>query len=148
MWVKFLSAWVAASALCVVAGAGATGTFNVREHGAVGDGKTPDTSAINKAVDACAASGGGEVFVPAGRYLTGTIHLKSNVTLKLDDGTVIVGTPDLSQYQNFTPPGKTPLASRLWWHRALVLGEGVENVAIVGRGTIDGNKVFDPNGEE
>ena len=127
---------------------GATGVFNVRDHGAVGDGKTLDTPALNKAIDACATAGGGQVLVPAGRYLTGTVHLKSNVTLKLDDGAAIVGTPDLSQYQNFTPPGETPLASRLRWHRALILGEGIENVAIVGRGTIDGNKVFDPEGEE
>src|SRR5690348_4040651 len=77
--------------------------FNVHDHGALGDGKTLDSPAINKAIDACSAAGGGQVFVPAGRYLTGTIHLKSNVTLKLDDGAVIVGTPDLDQYQNFTP---------------------------------------------
>ena len=127
---------------------GATGVFNIRDYGAVGDGNSPDTAALNKAIDACSAAAGGEVLVPAGRYLTGTVHLKSNVTLKLDDGATIVGTPDLSQYQNFTPPLGTPLASRLWWHRSLILGEGVENVAIVGRGTIDGNKVFDPQGEE
>jgi polygalacturonase len=126
----------------------ATGVFNVRDYGAVGDGKTLDTAALNKAIDACSTARGGQVLVPAGRYLTGTVHLKSNVTLKLDDGAEIVGTPDLSQYQNFTPPGETPLASRLRWHRALILGEELENVAIVGRGTIDGNKVFDPDGEE
>ena len=127
---------------------GATGIFNIRDYGAVGDGKTPDTAALNKAIDACSAARGGQVLVPAGRYLTGTVHLKSNVTLKLDNGAEIVGTPDLSQYQNFTSPGDTPLASRLRWHRALILGEDLENVAIVGRGTIDGNKVFDPDGEE
>lgn len=127
---------------------GARSVFNVREFGAVGDGKTLDTPALNQAIEACAAARGGQVLVPAGKYLTGTVHLKSNVTLKLDDGAAIVGTPDLSQYQNFTPPGETPLASRLRWHRALILGEGIENVAIVGRGTIDGNKVFDPQGEE
>jgi hypothetical protein len=123
-------------------------TFNVRDHGAAGDGKTVDTAALNKAVEACAAAGGGEVQFPPGKYLTSTIHLKSNVTLLLDDGAEVVGAPDPEQYQHFTPPGQTPLASRLKWHRALVLGEGVENVGIVGRGVINGNKVFDPTGEE
>ena len=122
--------------------------FNVRDHGAAGDGTTHDTAALNKTIEACAAAGGGQVLVPAGKYLTGTVHLKSNVTLNLDAGAEIVGTSDLEQYQNFTPPGETPLASRHRWHRALVLGVGVENVTITGRGTINGNKVFDGRGEE
>jgi len=136
------------AALCPAAPAAAPAVFNVRDHGAAGDGKAHDTAALNKAVEACAAAGGGQVFVPAGKYFTGTVHLKSNVTLLLDAGAEIVGTSDLDQYQNFTPPGETPLASRLRWHRALVLGVGVENVTITGRGTINGNKVFDERGEE
>ena len=127
---------------------GASSVFNVRDHGAAGDGKTLDSPAINKAIDACSAAGGGKVLVPAGPYLCGTIHLKSNVTLLLDAGAEIIGTSDLQQYQNFTPPNQTPLASRLHWHRALLLGENLQNVTITGRGTINGNKVFDPNGEE
>lgn len=122
--------------------------FDVRDNGAIGDGKTSDTAAVNKAVDACSTAGGGVVRFGPGKYLTGTIHLKSNVTLLLEEGAEIVGTSDLDQYQNFTPPGETPLASRHRWHRALVLGVGVENVAITGRGVINGNKVFDPQGEE
>ena len=133
---------------CPAAARAASSVFNVRDHGAVGDGKTLDTVALNKTIDACAASGGGQVFVPPGKYLTGTIRLRSNITLVLDAGAEIVGTSDLEQYQHFTPPGHTPLASRLWWHRALLLGEGVENVTITGRGAINGNKVFDAQGEE
>src|SRR5882672_5217837 len=56
---------------------------DVREHGAIGDGKTLDTAAINKAIDACAAAGGGQVVFPPGRYLAGTIHLKSGITLMI-----------------------------------------------------------------
>src|SRR5437762_310513 len=122
--------------------------FNVREYGATGDGKTSDTAALNRVIDACASAGGGQVLFGPGRYLTGTIHLKSNITVMLEAGAEIVGTPDLDQYQNFTPPGQTPLANRLRWHRAVILGEGVENITIPGRGIIDGNKVLDARGEE
>ena len=127
---------------------GAARVFDVRDQGAAGDGTTHDTAALNKAIETCAAAGGGQVLFPPGKYLTGTIHLKSNVTLKLDAGAEIVGTSDLEQYQNFNPPANTPLASRSRWHRALLLGVGVENVAITGAGVINGNKVFDPRGEE
>ena len=137
-----------AVAVMLLAGSASAAVFNVRQYGAAGDGKTPDTAALNKAVEACAAAGGGQVLIPPGRYLTGTIRLKSNVTLMLDTGAEIVGTSDLEQYQNFDPPGSTPLASRSRWHRALVLGVGVENVSICGRGVINGNKVFDARGEE
>jgi hypothetical protein len=122
--------------------------INVREQGAVGDGQTLDTAAINKAIDACAAAGGGQVLFPPGKYLTGTIHLKSGITLLIPPAAQIVGTSDTEQYQNFAPPVQTPLANRLRWHRALILGVGVENVVITGGGVIDGNKVFDPRGEE
>ena len=125
-----------------------TGTFNVRQWGATGDGKTLDTSAINRTIEACTAAGGGQVLIPAGRYLTGTIQLKSHLTLVLEAGATIVGTSDLDQYKNFSPPGETPLADRLRWHRSLILGDGVENVTIAGQGVIDGNKIADPQGEE
>jgi hypothetical protein len=123
-------------------------TFNVRAHGAVGDGRTHDTDAINKTIDEASAAGGGQVLFPPGKYLTGTVHLKSNVTLMLDAGAEIVGTSDLDQYHHFSPPEGTPLAERRRWHRALILGDGAENIGIVGRGVINGNKVFDADGEE
>jgi polygalacturonase len=135
-------------ATALVPAHGAALVFNVRDHGATGDGTTHDTVALNKTVEACSTAGGGQVLFPPGKYLTGTIHLKSNVTLQLDAGAEIVGTSDLDQYQNFEPPAQTPLASRTRWHRALLLGVGVENVAITGAGVINGNKVFDPRGEE
>lgn len=68
--------------------------FNVRVFGATGDGKTLDTPAINKTIDAVAAGGGGTVFFPAGSYLSVTIRLKSNVALYLDQGaTIVAATP-------------------------------------------------------
>lgn len=123
-------------------------TFNVRMHGALGDGKTLDTRAINEAISACSKAGGGQVFFPAGRYLSGTIRLQSHVTLHLDAGARIIGTADLTQYEQPGVPDFMPEAKWGKWHRALLLGENVEDVTISGSGMIDGNKVFDPTGEE
>jgi len=124
------------------------GVFNIRDYGAAGDGKTLDTAAINKAIEACAAAGGGQVLFPPGKYLSGTVHLKSHVTLFFDAGARLIGTTDLAQYQHPTPPAFMPEARWGKWHRALILGDGVEDIAIAGQGVIDGNKVFDPTGEE
>ncbi len=125
------------------------GVFNVRDFKAAGDGEHSDTGAIQKAVDACAVAGGGEVLLPPGRYLAGTIRLKSHVTLWLDAGATLLGTTNLDEYENFTPPAGTPEARfRPQWHRALLLADGAENIGIMGFGTIDGNRVFDPRGEE
>lgn len=126
----------------------ASRVFDVRRYGAVGDGKTLDTAAINRAVAACAEAEGGQVLLGPGTYLSGTVRLRSNVTLKLDAGARLVGTTALERYEHFNAPAGTPEAGGGKWHRALVLGVGVENVSIVGQGVIDGNKVFDPTGEE
>jgi len=123
--------------------------YDLRDYGAKGDGITLDTAAFNSAIAACAAAGGGQVLVPPGLYLTGTIRLKSNIAFLLEDGAEILGTPDLMQYEWFTPPKGNPLAEIApHWHRALLLGIDVENVTIAGRGMINGNKVSDPQGEE
>lgn len=127
---------------------GAAGVFNVRDFGARGDGATLDTAALNKAIEACAAAGGGQVLVPPGNYLSGTVVLKSNVHVRLEAGSRIVGTRDLTQYRYFTPPAGTFEARNPRWHSALILMDGVQNVSISGEGTIDGNNVRDPKGEE
>ena len=88
------------------------------------------------------------MLVPAGRYLSGTIHLRSGVTLHLDAGARLVGTTNLAHYAQPTPPAFMPEAKWGKWHRGLIIGENVEDVAITGTGVIDGNKVFDPTGEE
>src|SRR5438270_309178 len=111
-----------------------------RQHGAVGDGKTLDTGALQKAIDACAARGGGTVYVAAGRYLSGTLLLRDNITLWVDSGATIIGTPDLSQY-------RSAIDEQVWYH-SLVLAKGVRNVSVIGRGTLDGGKVRNPKGEE
>jgi len=123
-------------------------TLDVRAFGAKGDGRTVETEALNRAM-AAAGREKGEVRFPPGRYLSGTIELRSGVTLHLEPGATLLGTTNLSDYKMFRPPAGTPEAGfKPEWHRALLLGVNVENVRITGGGIIDGNKVFDPKGEE
>ena len=132
----------------IAAQADATGRIDIRRRGAKGDGLALDTGAIQKALDDCAASGGGTVVFPPGRYLSGTIHLRSGVTLHLEAGARLVGTTNLAHYAQPTLPAFMPEAKWGKWHRGLIVGENVEDAAITGLGTIDGNKVFDSTGEE
>ena len=137
--------------LCTVQSLSAveTRTFNVLEHGAAGDGKTDDTESINRTITACAVAGGGQVVFPPGRYISGTVHLKSHVALVFEAQSRLISTDDLSRYQHFSPPEGTHEARfRPAWHRGLILGIDVEDVSIIGDGVIDGAKVFDPRGEE
>ncbi len=117
--------------------------FNVTHYGATGKGVQPDTKGIAAAIDASAKAGGGTVYFPAGTYLTGTIHLKSNVTLWLASGATVLGTKDLTAYESAAPGG-----SGQDWYDALVVAKDVHNVAVIGRGVIDGNHISNPRGEE
>ncbi|MHC1764871.1 MAG: glycoside hydrolase family 28 protein [Verrucomicrobiia bacterium] len=144
---KALLLWPAA--LAQTAGTdNAAPVFDVRKFGALGNGAATDTGAINKAIDACANAGGGQVLFPPGNYLSGTVHLRSSVTLFLSAGARLVGTTNLAEYRQPSPPAFMPEARLGKWHRGLIIGENVENARIEGPGTIDGNKVFDPTGEE
>jgi hypothetical protein len=106
----------------------------ITDHGAVGNGVTLNTKAIQKAIDAAHAAGGGTVRVPAGDFLTGTIELKSRVTLHLGQGARLLGSPDLADY-----PARTwgHHDDRLPYH--LIYASEAEHVAIRGDGVIDGN---------
>ncbi len=114
---------------------------NVLDYGAVCDGKTLCTEAIQAAVDACAESGGGRVTVPAGIYISGTIWLRSHVELHLEHGSVIKGSTNMDDYneldaflQNFSSP-----VNERWLGKHLVLAVECENIAITGTGTFDGS---------
>jgi polygalacturonase len=117
------------------------GLYNVKEYGAAGDGRRPDHVAINKAIEACADKGGGTVYVPAGTYLCGSIHLKSHITLLLDAGAVLLGAPaELNLYDKaeaFTDTAYQD-GGHTYFHNSLIWGEGLADIAIVGRGRIDG----------
>src|SRR5690242_7620678 len=121
-----MNPWLAV--VCLATSVSAAGRFDVRELGAKADGHTLDTAAIQKAIDACGDAGGGQVVFPAGRYLSGTIHLRSDVALHLDSGARLIGTTNLAEYMRPTPPEFMPEARWGKWHRALIVGENVENV--------------------
>lgn len=105
------------------------------DAGIVGDGVTLNTDAIQRAIDRCAAVGGGTLTLPAGRYLTGTIELRSNVRLHLAEGAVLLGSPEPQHYRNLDPFIDAVGQSR---GHALIVAVEADNVAIEGRGTIDG----------
>jgi len=107
-------------------------TCNPRDFGAKADGTTKDTAAIQKAIDACAAKDGGTVQLTEGMYLSAPIVLKSNITLQLDKGATLLGSPDHADYPAITE-------FRLPGVQALVSATNAENVSITGEGTIDGN---------
>ena len=115
--------------------------FNVRAYGATGDGKTLDSPAINQAIAAAAAAGGGTVLVPAGTYLSGSIHLQSNIHLLIDAGATILGAPqDLNAYDETEPfPGIAYQdGGHCYFHNSLIWGENLTNVFITGNGMING----------
>jgi polygalacturonase len=109
---------------------------SVRDFGATGDGKALDTAAIQNAIDAAVAEGPGKVTVPGGTYLAGTIVLKSNLTLHLEDGAEIRGADDLTQYKNLDP-FKDGLGAEVG--TAFVTATDAKNLTIEGRGTLHGN---------
>ncbi|WP_207495876.1 rhamnogalacturonidase [Aridibaculum aurantiacum] len=115
---------------------------NIRSYGAVGDGKTLDTKAINDAIEAAVKAGGGTVFFPAGKYLSYSIRLKSNISLYLDQGSTIIAadSSDGGRYDAPDPgPGnKYQDYGHSHWHNSLIWGENLENVSILGPGTIWG----------
>ncbi len=114
--------------LFFTAAAMAQGTYNIKDFGAVGDGVTVNTKAVQKAVDACTKNGGGTVEVPPGVYLSGTLRLYSHNSLHLQNGAVLKGSSKLSDY---TPAGTV--------HLGLIYAEDATDITIYGEGNIDGN---------
>jgi polygalacturonase len=110
------------------------GFVNVRDYGAVGDGTHLETTAFAHAIAACEAQGGGTVYVPPGRYLSGTVILKSHVTLHLEGGATILGSEDPADY----PDTKSVWGDDTIMIAPLIYAEDAENISITGRGTLDG----------
>src|ERR1700728_183727 len=127
------------------------GIFDVRTYGAVGDGKAVDSPAINRAIDAAAAAGGGTVAFPAGTWLSFSIRLKSHVGLYLSQGATILAADSplpgaTTGYNGGTYDAAEP--NTAWdayqdyghnhWHNSLIWGEGINDVSITGPGLIYG----------
>lgn len=115
--------------------------FDVKSYGAKGDGKALDSPAINQAIEAASAAGGGTVHFPAGTYVTGSIRLRSNLALQFDPGSTLEASadpsaydaPEANQWDKFQDFGHSH------FHNSLIWGEGLENVTIQGPGLIDGH---------
>jgi polygalacturonase len=110
--------------------------FDITAFGAIGDGQTKSTAAIQAAILACHQAGGGRVVVPQGRFLTGAIHLKSNVNLHITEQAVLAFSQDDQDY--------LPLVFTRWEgtecynYSPFIYSYGQENIAITGEGTLDG----------
>jgi polygalacturonase len=124
---------------CAVAQRGPKKVCNVRDFGAVGDGTTKDTVAFQRALDACAVAGGGDVIVPSGTYLIGSVQMGYGTVLRLETNSVIVGSDDTNDY---------PMIDVRWegrWEpgrRALIYAANVDHIGIIGPGRIEGNRAM------
>ena len=109
-----------------------------------------NNKAIDRAINACAASGGGTVYLPAGTYLSGSIHLKSNINLFIDAGATLLGAaPDQKAYDEaevFTDTAYQD-SGHTYFHNSLIWGENLKNVSITGRGMINGGGLTSKDNE-
>jgi polygalacturonase len=110
--------------------------FDVRDFGAAGDGVTLDTKSIQAAINESAENGGGRVILPAGKYLSGTLFMKSNVTLEISEGAVLLGSTNIEDYPDTIPSFQS--FNDAFLTQSLIYGDNLQNIAVVGRGTIDG----------
>ena len=141
--------WVLFSFFAVGVASAATSEYNVRDYGAAGDGTNLDSVAINRAIAAATAAGGGTVRVPAGTYLSGSIHLQSNVHLLIDAGATLLGAPqELNAYDETEPftLGGYQDGGHCFFHNSLLWGENLTNVAITGQGMINGGGLVRDDG--
>ena len=110
--------------------------FNVTGYGAKGNGVTDDAKAIQRAIDACSASGGGSVIIPSGKtFMAGPLHLKSNVDLHLQPNSILLANPDEAVYTESAFRGNR--GEGMMW----ISGKDIQNISITGQGRIDGNGV-------
>ena len=132
--------------LCCALGISQAKVYNVRDYGAKGDGVAIDTPAINAAIEAASATKG-TVLIPAGTYMCFSIHLKSNITIKMEEGAVIkaamngpLGTYDAAEPNE--PGGNYQDFGHSHWMNSLVWGIDLENIKIIGKGMFDGTDVL------
>lgn len=117
--------------------------YEVRQYGAVGNGKAKDTVAIQAAIDACSADGGGVVLLSQGTYLSGGLYLKSGVNLQIDASAKLIASGDIKDYGTDTHHNRYRNEKAL--DRCFIYAQDVENIGICGDGIIDGNAEAFPN---
>lgn len=110
--------------------------YNVKDFGAHGDGQSLETEALQNAIDMSHYNGGGIVFFPPGKYLTGTLILKSNVEIYLSNGTIILGSENINDYKSIKTEFKN--YNNVFLRYSLFYAEKAENISIKGNGIIDG----------
>jgi polygalacturonase len=132
--------FVLALVLCWLPAQVHAAVIDVKNFGAKGDGKALDSAPINQAIEAAAAAGGGTVLIPAGTYVTGSIHLRSNISLQFEPGATLEASADPAAYDAAEPNqwDKFQDFGHSHFHNSLIWGEGLENVSIEGPGLIDG----------
>ncbi|MDR1786848.1 MAG: hypothetical protein LBR16_00120 [Treponema sp.] len=111
--------------------------LNVKDYGAKGDGAAKDTAALQRAIDACAGAGGGTVLLEGGRFLCGTLRLRTGVELRVEASAVLAASPDLADYAADTHYNR--YANETCMDRCFLYAEDARNIALTGRGLIDGN---------
>lgn len=111
-------------------------TFRIEKFGAIADGLTLNTVSINKAIATCSAKGGGVVLISGGVWLTGPVEMKSNVNLHIQRDAILLFSDDFDQYPlvEGTYEGRTSARNQ-----SPIFGNNLENIAITGRGVVDGN---------
>ena len=120
----------------------AASLFKVRDFGAAADGASKDTAAVQSAIDACAAAGGGTVYFAPGTYLCGSVRLKTGVYLYLDAAATIKGSPDNNDFNKIEKLDfkNDADAETSFFHYALIWAEDAQRIGILGPGTIDSNR--------
>ena len=134
---KLMLGMLAATLVTSVPTKGSEARYDIKDFGAQGDGAALCTTAIQKAVDTCAEHGGGTVYCGPGKWLTGTITLKSHVSLYLDNGCTILGSTNAVDYPAWRP--KLRSYTDEYVQQSLFAAEDLEQISICGRGTIEGN---------
>ena len=119
--------------------------YNIIDYGAVPDGKTVSTNAIQMAVDSCAEAGGGSVYIPAyGAFVSGTVHLRDNVHVLFENGAMILGSADINDFEPIEELACLEYQDRShsYFHQSLFYAENCDNISFSGNGIIDMQSIW------
>jgi polygalacturonase len=119
--------------------------FNILDFGAARDSTKLCTNAIQKAIDTCFKQGGGQVVVPFGTFLTGSVVLKSKVHLHLEDGAVLLASTFFKDFVKRVV--RTPVRYEQYLNRSLIYAQSAKDISVTGSGTLDGNALLNGTGE-